>query len=170
MRNNIQSLVKIVWEMNLKISRSKHQKYFWEPKPCWCWQWFFLTKIQKVIFLQKDWTIFLLQNQHNTRYKQTRKLDQVYYAWLIKWVVKWEFFKLTELCLSGWFIISGTWWYWVSIWWYWLVLDQYKLVLFDIRWYRVSKGLVCLYILEKVEIWSGVTDASHTQPLTDNRI
>ena len=73
MRNNIQSLVKIVWEMNLKISRSKHQKYFWEPKPCWCWQWIFLTKIQKVIFLQKDWTIFLLQNQHNTRYKQTRK-------------------------------------------------------------------------------------------------
>ena len=61
-----------------------------------------------------------------------------------------------------WLIISGTWWYWVSIWQYWLVLDQYKLVLLDIRWYRVSKGLVCLYILEKVEIWSGVTDASQT--------
>ena len=30
-------------------------------------------------------------------------------------------------------------WYLVSI----------KLVLLDIRWYRVSKGLVCLYILEK---------------------
>ena len=29
----------------------------------------------------------------------------------------------------------------------------------------VSKGLVCLYILEKVEIWSGDTDAL----LTDNR-
>ena len=26
----------------------------------------------------------------------------------------------------------------------------------------VSKGLVCLYILEKVEIWAGVTDASQT--------
>ena len=26
----------------------------------------------------------------------------------------------------------------------------------------VSKGLVCLYILEKVEIWLGVTDASQT--------
>ena len=97
-----------------------------------------------------------------TYIKKRKLLDQVYYAWLIKWVVKWEFFKLTELCLSGWFIISGTWWYWVSIWRYWLVLDQYKLVLFDIRWYRVSKGLVCLYILEKVEIWSGVTDASQT--------
>ena len=35
------------------------------------------------------------------------------------------------------------------------------LVLLGIRWYRVSKGLVCLYISENVEIWSGVTDASH---------
>ena len=30
------------------------------------------------------------------------------------------------------------------------------------RWYRVSKGIVCLYIFEKVEIWLGVTDASQT--------
>ena len=44
----------------------------------------------------------------------------------------------------------------------WLVLGQYKLVLLAIRWYMVSKGLECLYILEKVEIWSGVTDASQT--------
>ena len=73
------------------------------------------------------------------------KLDQVYCAWLIKW-----------------WIISGTWWYWVSIWRYWLVLGQYKLVLLGIRWCMVSKGLVCLYILEKVEIWSGDTDASLT--------
>ena len=41
-------------------------------------------------------------------------------------------------------ILAGTW---------------YKLVLLGIRWYMVSKGLVCLYILEKVEIWSGDTDA-----------
>ena len=33
-------------------------------------------------------------------------------------------------------------WYLVSI----------KLVLLGIKWYRVSKGLVCLYILEKVEM------------------
>ena len=33
----------------------------------------------------------------------------------------------------------------------------------------VSKGLVCLYILEKVEIWSGVTDASHTHSQTEYR-
>ena len=88
-----------------------------------------------------------IENQH------ILKLDQVYCAWLIKW-----------------WIISGTWWYWVSIWRYWLVLGQYKLVLLGIRWYMVSKGLVCLYILEKVEIWSGDTDAWHTHSLTDNRI
>ena len=40
-----------------------------------------------------------------------------------------------------------------------MILGQYKLVLLGIRWYRVSKGLVCLYIMEKVEIWSGDTDA-----------
>ena len=43
--------------------------------------------------------------------------------------------------------------------WYLMVLGQYKLVLLDIRWFIVSKGLVCLYILEKVEIWSSDTDA-----------
>ena len=32
-------------------------------------------------------------------------------------------------------------------------LVSIKLALLDIRW------LVCLYILEKVDIWSGVTDA-----------
>ena len=40
------------------------------------------------------------------------------------------------------------------------------MVLLGIRWYLVSKGLVCLNILEKVEIWSGVTDASHTDRQT----
>ena len=73
-----------------------------------------------------------------------------------------EIIQLAELCLSRWWIKSGTWWYWISIWRYWLVLGQYKLELLGFRWYRVSKGLVCLYILEKVEIWSGVTNASHT--------
>ena len=43
--------------------------------------------------------------------------------------------------------------------WYLVVLGQYKLVLLGIRWYRFSRGLVCLFILEKMEIWSGVTDA-----------
>ena len=47
-------------------------------------------------------------------------------------------------------ILSDTWWYWVSKNWQCLVLHT---------WYRVSIGLVCLYILEKVEIWLGVTDA-----------
>ena len=45
-------------------------------------------------------------------------------------------------------LYDNTGWYLVSI----------KLVLLDIRWYRVSKGLLCLDILEKVDIWSGVTD------------
>ena len=81
--------------------------------------------------------------------KDYQQLDQVYCAWLIKW-----------------WIISGTWWYWVSIWRYWLVLGQYKLVLLDIRWYMVSKGLVCLYILEKVKIWSVDTNAWNTDSQT----
>ena len=98
--------------------------------------------------------------------KTCHKLDQVYCAWLIKWVLKREIIQLAELCLSRWWIKSGTWWYWISIWRYSLVLGQYKLELLGFRWYRVSKGLVCLYILEKVEIWSGVTDASQTDRQT----
>ena len=46
--------------------------------------------------------------------------------------------------------------------WYLMVLGQYKLVLLGIRWYRVRKGLGCLYILEKVEFCLGDTDASLT--------
>ena len=59
------------------------------------------------------------------------------------------------------------WWYWVNIGWYWLVfggtgsvwgstgwylviLGQYNLVLFGIKWYWVNKGLLCLYILKKI--------------------
>ena len=43
-----------------------------------------------------------------------------------------------------------------------VVLGQYNSVLLCIKLYWVSKGLVCLYILEKMEIWWGDTDASHT--------
>ena len=49
-------------------------------------------------------------------------------------------------------------------------IGQYKLVMLGTTWYRVSKGLVCLYILEKVDIWSGVTDASHTHTQTTEYI
>ena len=45
-------------------------------------------------------------------------------------------------------VYDDTGWYLVSI----------SSVMLGIRWYRVSKGLGGLYILEKVEIWSGVTD------------
>ena len=56
-------------------------------------------------------------------------------------------------------VYDNTGWYLVSKSWYYLVLGDYK----------VSKGLVCLYILEKVEIWSGVTDAAHTHSQTEYR-
>ena len=42
-----------------------------------------------------------------------------------------------------------------------LVLGQYKLVLLGIRWYSVSKGLACLYILEKWK-FGRVTPMPHT--------
>ena len=74
-------------------------------------------------------------------------------------------------------LLVGAWWNWVSIgrqwlvlggsgsvWgvtgWYMVVLGQYISVLLSIKLYRVSKVLVCLYILEKVEICSSVTDPS----------
>ena len=66
-------------------------------------------------------------------------------------------------------MINGAWWclvsigqYWLvcggngSVWggtgWYLVVLGQYNLVLLGIKWYWVSIGLLCLYILKKMEI------------------
>ena len=66
-------------------------------------------------------------------------------------------------------VLVGTWWYWVSMgryWlvlggtrsvlggsgWYLLVLGQYNSVLLSIKLYWVSKVLICLYILEKVDL------------------
>ena len=43
--------------------------------------------------------------------------------------------------------------YWLVLW----VLGQYNLVLLGIEWYWVSIGLLCLYILKKMEIQSDVT-------------
>ena len=38
-------------------------------------------------------------------------------------------------------------------------MGQFNLVLLGIKWYGVGIGLLCLYILKQVEIWSGVTIA-----------
>ena len=43
--------------------------------------------------------------------------------------------------------------------WYLVVLGQYNLVLLGIKWYWVSIGLLCLYILKNMEIWLDVTIA-----------
>ena len=45
--------------------------------------------------------------------------------------------------------------------WY-LVLGQYNLVLLGIKWNWVSTRLLCLYIENKVEVWSDVTIAERT--------
>ena len=41
-------------------------------------------------------------------------------------------------------------------------IGHYEAVAVGTWWYWVSRGHSCLYILHKVEIWSGVTDASLT--------
>ena len=56
-----------------------------------------------------------------------------------------------------WLVLGGTGSVWGGTGWY-LVLGQYNFVLLGIKWYQVSKGLLCLYILKKVEIWLGRTD------------
>ena len=62
--------------------------------------------------------------------------------------------------------------------WY-LVLGQYNLVLLGIKWNWVSIGLLCLYILKNMEIYSDVTIAGRrqrtrkdkaTQPLHHGRL
>ena len=48
-----------------------------------------------------------------------------------------------------------------------MVLGQYNLVLLGIKWYWVGIGLLCLYVLKKVEIWLDVTIAG--QPISKDR-
>ena len=50
---------------------------------------------------------------------------------------------------------------------YWVSIGHYEAVVVGNWWYWVSRGHSCLYILHKVEIWTGVTDASLTDWLTD---
>ena len=39
---------------------------------------------------------------------------------------------------------------WGGTGWYLVILGQYNLVLFGIKWYWADKGLLCLYILKKI--------------------
>ena len=42
---------------------------------------------------------------------------------------------------------------------YWVSIGRYEALAVANRWFWVSRGHLCLYKLQKVEIWSGVTDA-----------
>ena len=48
-------------------------------------------------------------------------------------------------------------------------IGRYEAVAVGNWWYWVSRGHSCLYILQKVEIWTGVTDAWQTDWLTVER-
>ena len=50
---------------------------------------------------------------------------------------------------------------------YWVSIGHYEAVAVGNWWYWVSRGHLCLYILHKVEIWTGATDALRTDSLTD---
>ena len=63
-------------------------------------------------------------------------------------------------------VMADIWWHWGGTGWYLVILGQYNLVLFGIKWYWASKGLLCLYILKTVEVWSGVTIAGQTNEQT----
>ena len=49
---------------------------------------------------------------------------------------------------------------------YWVSIGHYEAVSVGNWWYWVSRGHSCLYILHKVEIWTGVTGALLTHSLT----
>ena len=49
---------------------------------------------------------------------------------------------------------------------YWVSIGHYEAVAVGNWWYWVSRGHSCLYILQKVEIWKGVTHAWLTHSLT----
>ena len=50
---------------------------------------------------------------------------------------------------------------------YWVSIGHYEALADGNWWCWVSRGHLCLYILNKVDIWTGVTDALLTDWLTD---
>ena len=58
-----------------------------------------------------------------------------------------------------WLVLGGTGSVWGGNGWYLVLLGQFNLVLLGIKWYWVGIGLLCLYVLKKVEIWLDVTIA-----------
>ena len=55
---------------------------------------------------------------------------------------------------SNWLVIGGTGSVWGATGCNLVVLGQYNLVVICIEWYWVNKGLLCLYILEKLMVTS----------------
>ena len=49
-----------------------------------------------------------------------------------------------------WVVFGGTGSVWGSTGWYLVILGHYNMVLCGIKWYWVNKGLLCLYILKKI--------------------
>ena len=60
-----------------------------------------------------------------------------------------------------WVVFGGTGSVWGSTGWYLVILGHYNLVLCGIKWYWVNKGLLCLYILKKI---NGDVDRPTDQP------
>ena len=82
--------------------------------------------------------------------------------WLINWVSAESAVEMYKACFnwtrSSWLncaLRDDEAVYWVSI-------GHYEAVAVGNWWYWVRRGHVCLYILDKVEIWTCVTDASLT--------
>ena len=53
---------------------------------------------------------------------------------------------------------------------YWVSIGHFEAVAVGNWWYWISRGHSCRYILHKVEIWTGVTDAWLTDWLTDSHL
>ena len=79
-----------------------------------CWTW--VSSQQSFCHARHCWfVLWCIQSLYLVQVSTRRIVTgHAYCAWLIKWVVKREIIQLTELCLRRWWIISGTWWYWVT--------------------------------------------------------
>ena len=90
-------------------------------------------------------------------------VNYVYCAWLIKWAANYPVGStvgyMMMICIK-WkqLVLDGTGSAYGDTGWYLVVMGHYKLVLLGTLVYRVSPvQLLCLHILNKVEIWLGVT-------------
>ena len=95
----------------------------------------------------------------NSYYHKLSENVWVWGSWAYFYRIEFQARGAPHVHMLYWLLLGGTESVWVGTGWYLVVLGQYNWVPLGIKWNLVSVGLLCLYILKNMEIYSDVTIA-----------